>query len=63
MWVFGDIFELDLSLPLAMGASVGLMANDFTPQWELDYLESHPRGHILRSLPEVHTTLARAAQS
>ena len=63
IWVFGDIFELDLSLPLAMGASVGLMANDFTPQWELDYLEGHSRGHILRSLSEVHTTLARAAQS
>lgn len=57
VWVFGDIFELDLSLPLAMGASVGLMANRFTPQWELDYLKAHPRGHILHALSEVKTLL------
>ena len=53
VWVFGDIFELDLSLPIALGASVGLMANQFTPQWELDYLASHERGHILHSLAQV----------
>lgn len=53
VWVFGDIFELDLSLPIALGATVGVMANQFTPQWELDYLESHPRGHILNHLSDV----------
>lgn len=55
IWVFGDIFELDLSLPLALGARVGLMANRFTPQWELDYLKAHPKGHILQSLAEAVT--------
>ena len=53
VWVFGDIFELDLCLPLALGASVGLMTNQFTPQWELDYLSAHTRGHLLTSLAEV----------
>jgi len=53
VWVFGDIFELDLSLPISLGAQVGLMANTFTPKWELDYLESHPRGHVLQSLSEA----------
>ena len=53
VWVFGDIFELDLSLPIALGARVGLMANAFTPQWELDYLKAHPRGYVLSSLSEA----------
>ncbi len=60
VWVFGDIFELDLSLPLAMGASVGLMANQYTPQWELDYLNDHPRGYVLTSLTEVQSTLVQS---
>ena len=53
VWVFGDIFELDLSLPIALGASVGLMSNQFTPQWEIDYLTAHERGYVLSSLEEV----------
>ena len=53
VWVFGDIFELDLSLPIALGATVGVMANQFTPQWELDYLATHPRGHILNHLSDA----------
>ena len=53
VWVFGDIFELDLSLPLAMGARVGLMANSFTPRWERDFLSAHPRGHVLGALHEA----------
>ncbi len=57
VWVFGDIFELDLSLPIALGASVGLMANKFTPQWELDYLAAHERGYILDSLAQVQEVL------
>lgn len=60
VWVFGDIFELDLSLPLAMGARVGLMANPFTPIWERAYLEAHPRGYVLSSLAEA-VALARNA--
>lgn len=53
VWVFGDIFELDLSLPVSLGARVGLMANRFTPQWELDYLQAHPRGYVLERLTEA----------
>lgn len=59
VWVFGDIFELDLCLPLSLGASVGLMTNPFTPQWELDYLSAHSRGHLLSSLGEVRELLGR----
>ncbi len=53
VWVFGDIFELDLSLPLALGARVGLMANAFTPPWERAYLNEHPRGYVLNALQEA----------
>jgi FMN phosphatase YigB (HAD superfamily) len=51
--VVGDIFELDLSVPLAMGARVGLMVNPFTPAWEKDYLATHPRGALLNSVSEI----------
>ena len=53
VWVFGDIFELDLSVPLSLGAQVGLMVNRFTPQWEKDYLQNHPRGYLLDELKQV----------
>lgn len=51
--VVGDIFELDLALPLAMGARVGLVVNEFTPEYERAYVEAHPRGAVLRSLDQV----------
>ncbi|MCO4760486.1 MAG: hypothetical protein KC502_03235 [Myxococcales bacterium] len=53
LMVVGDIFELDLALPLAMGARVGLIVNDFTPHWEKDFLRDHPRGKLLSSVPEI----------
>lgn len=53
IWVFGDIFELDLCLPLQLGAQVGLMTNMFTPAWEREYLSAHPRGHLLHHLNEA----------
>ena len=53
--VLGDIFELDLSLPLSMGATVGLMQNPFSPQYEVDYLNGHERG-------AVHTDLTSALE-
>ncbi len=56
--VIGDIFELDLSLPLAMGATVGLMINPFTPSYEKAFLAEHPRGHLLENL---HQAIALAA--
>ena len=51
--VVGDIFELDLSLPLAMGARVGLLKNSFTPGYEMAYLRSHPRGGVLSRVEEI----------
>jgi len=51
--VVGDIFELDLCLPFAMGARVGLLANDFTPEYEKSFLQSHPRGAVLHTVAEI----------
>ena len=51
--VVGDIFELDLVLPMALGASVALVVNEHTPQYEQDYLSAHARGAVLHSLAEV----------
>lgn len=55
--VVGDIFELDLSLPLELGARVALVANDHTPPYEIAWLEAHPRGAVLRGLDEVRPWL------
>ena len=51
--VIGDIFELDLALPLTLGASVALMTNDHTPQYEKDFLTTHPRGFLVSDLNEA----------
>jgi phosphoglycolate phosphatase-like HAD superfamily hydrolase len=51
--VVGDIFELDLSLPLAMGARVGLAVNPFTPAYEQRFVENHPRGRLIHDLADV----------
>ena len=48
--VVGDIFELDLCVPLHMGGRVGLLVNDFTPPYEQAYLDAHERGEVLHSL-------------
>ena len=51
--VVGDIFELDLALPLALGARVGLMVNQFTPKYEISYLKNHERGHLVHHIEEI----------
>ena len=51
--VVGDIFELDLAMPLAMGARVGLVAGPWTPPHEIDYVSTHPRAEILSGLDDV----------
>ncbi len=56
--VVGDIFELDLSLPLSMGARVGLVVNDFTPAYERAYVEAHPRGTLVTNLGQIPELLA-----
>lgn len=51
--VVGDIFELDLALPLHLGARVGLLVNRFTPPREVTFLSEHERGAALHSLADV----------
>ncbi len=51
--VVGDIFELDLALPLALGARVGLVLGPFTPAYERRFLEGHPRGRLIEDLEEI----------
>ncbi|NOY24961.1 MAG: HAD family hydrolase [Oligoflexia bacterium] len=51
--VIGDIFELDLSLPWALGARVGLLANDHTPAYERAFLDATPRAMVLSSLDQI----------
>ena len=56
--VVGDIFELDLALPLAMGARVGLVINRFTPHYEKAFVAMHERGHLIERLTDVRPLLA-----
>lgn len=51
--VVGDIFELDLALPLALGARVALVRGPRTPEYELAYVAGHERGKVLEDLREV----------
>lgn len=53
MTVLGDIFELDLCVPLHLGARVGLMSSPFTPHYERSFLEQHPRGGVFDTLPQA----------
>jgi hypothetical protein len=51
--VIGDIFELDLAMPLALGARVGLVSSARTPAYERAYVEAHPRARMIEDLAEV----------
>jgi hypothetical protein len=51
--VIGDIFELDLALPLALGARIGLVTSARTPAYERAFVASHPRGRIIEHLGEI----------
>lgn len=51
--VVGDIFELDLALPLSLGARVALVCNAFTPAWERAYLEAHPGGEVITDIARI----------
>jgi hypothetical protein len=53
--VVGDIFELDLAMPLAMGARIGLVANPRTPAYERAFVAGAPRGRVIEALDEVRT--------
>ncbi len=51
--VVGDIFELDLAMPLSLGARVGLVASPHTPPYERAFVDDHPRGRVLEDLAEI----------
>lgn len=51
--VVGDIFELDLAMPLSLGARIGLVASARTPAYERAFVEGHPRGRVIEDLSEV----------
>jgi hypothetical protein len=51
--VVGDIFELDLAMPLALGARVGLVASPRTPAYERAYVTTHPRATLIENLEDV----------
>lgn len=51
--VVGDIFELDLALPQALGMHVALFRTDLTPAYEVEYLLGHDNGHVISSVEEI----------
>jgi hypothetical protein len=51
--VVGDIFELDLALPLALGARVVLVTSPHTPPYETAFVGSHERGVVCSDLRDV----------
>ena len=51
--VVGDIFELDLAMPLALGARVGLVASAHTPPYERAFVIAHPRATLIENLAEI----------
>ena len=51
--VVGDIFELDLAMPLALGARVGLVSSARTPPYERGFVEAHPRAQMIEDLAEI----------
>jgi len=51
--VVGDIFELDLALPLALGARVGLVVSPQTPVYERAFVTAHPRAKLIEDLAQI----------
>jgi hypothetical protein len=51
--VVGDIFELDLALPLSLGARVGLVTSSRTPDYERAFVTAHPRAKLIEDLSEI----------
>ncbi len=61
--VGGDIFELDLCLPLALGARIVLVTNPHTPPWERAYLAAQPRAALVDGLPALAAALGISPSS
>ena len=51
--VVGDIFELDLALPLSLGARVGLVTSGRTPDYERAFVTAHPRAKLIEGLSQI----------
>jgi hypothetical protein len=51
--VVGDIFELDLAMPLSFGARVGLVTSARTPDYERAFVTAHPRAALIDDLSQV----------
>ncbi|MBF5045206.1 HAD family hydrolase [Aggregicoccus sp. 17bor-14] len=51
--VCGDIFELDLALPAALGATVRLITRPNTPRFEQAAVAALPRGQVVGALTEL----------
>lgn len=51
--VVGDIFELDGALPLSLGCRFGLLCNDMTPPYEVDFLCASEDATVLESVEEI----------
>ena len=51
--VCGDIFELDLALPLTLGAHIHLIRHDETPSYEVAFVDQHERGGSSRELSGI----------
>jgi hypothetical protein len=51
--VIGDIFELDLAMPLALGARVGLVSSPHTPAYERAFVAGHARGGVIEDLRDI----------
>jgi hypothetical protein len=51
--VVGDIFELDLAMPLSLGARVGLVVGPRTPEYERAFVSEHPRGALIEDLTQI----------
>ncbi len=53
MAMVGDIFELDLALPLALGMYGVLIQTPLTTQFEGAWVANHPRGRFVESLLDL----------
>ena len=57
--VVGDIYELDLALPEQKEMRIILTPRPSTPQFEIDWVKSCPRGYIANNLEEVMSYLEK----
>ena len=51
--VIGDIYELDLALPLELGAQVILVDNGWVQPWERTFLAEHPDARIVTDIADI----------